>query len=122
MKKESILIALFIIVVTSLFFYPVLKGHIPFPGDLLVGEYAPYNAYSYLGYNPGGVPNKAQGIDVLRQLYPWKYFTIESFKSLQIPFWTPYNFSGNPLMANFQSGVFYPLNVIFLRPGFCKRW
>src|SRR5436305_68741 len=69
-----------IFLITSLFFYPIFKGNVPFPGDLLVGNSGPYNTQSYDGYAPGGVPHKAQGSDVLRQLYPWKYFVIESFK------------------------------------------
>jgi hypothetical protein len=122
MKKELTLIAIVFIIITAIFFYPIFKGYIPFPGDLLVGEFVPYNSYSYLGFNPAGVPNKAQGIDVIRQLYPWKYFAVESFKHLQIPFWTPYNFSGNPLLANFQSGIFYPLNFIFFLLPFINAW
>lgn len=100
-----------------LFFHPVfLKGYIPFPGELLVGGYVPWKAYSYLGYAPGGVPNKAQGIDVLKQLYPWKFFAVDQFKKGQWPLWNPYNFAGNPAAANFQTGAFYPLNIVFLLP------
>ncbi len=105
-----------------LFFYPVGKGYIPFPGDILVGHYAPYKQDSHLGYPPGGVPHKAQGIDVVRQLYPWKLFVIESLKLGEIPFWTPYNFSGNHMMANFQSGVFNPLNIVFFLLPFESAW
>ena len=53
---------------------------------------------------------------------PWKFFAITSFKKGEIPFWTPYNFSGNPLMANFQSAVFYPLNAIFFSFPFLSAW
>jgi len=96
-----------------LFFWPIFKGQIPFPGDLLVSEYNPWKTYSYLGYNPGSYPNKAQYFDVLRQLYPWKTLSINQLVSSNIPLWNPYNFSGAPLLANFQSAVFYPFNVIY---------
>lgn len=104
------------------FFWPVAKGHIPFPGDNLVASYEPYRAYPLLGYNPGSVPTKGQGPDVIRELFPWKFFAIESLKSGEIPFWNPHNFSGNPLMANFQSAVFYPLNVFFFFLPFNISW
>src|SRR4029078_3497893 len=101
--KQRFLIPLLFLGITLLFFYPLLKGNIPFPGDLLVGGYEPYKSYSHLGFAPGGVPNKAQGPDVIRESIPWKYFAAEQIKKGEVPFWTPYNFSGNPLMANFQS-------------------
>jgi uncharacterized membrane protein YfhO len=120
--KQRLFIPIIFFFITLLFFYPILKGQIPFPGDLLVGSYAPYNADSQLGFPPGGVPNKAQGPDVIRESIPWKYFVIEQIKKGEVPFWTPYNFSGNPIMANFQSAVFYPLNIIFLIFPFTTAW
>ena len=120
--RKTILVILIFIVVSLFFFFPIFKGNIPFPGDLLVGNYSPYDSNIYQGYGPGAVPNKAQGPDVIRQLFPWKYSTIESFKSGQIPFWNPYNLSGNPLIANFQSGSFYPINLIFFIFNFMDAW
>lgn len=121
MRINLLFIVLFLLIVTLGFFYPIFKGYSPFPGDLLVSN-APYSSYSYLGYAPGGVPNKGQGFDVMEQSFPWKFFTIDSWKKGQIPFWNPYNFSGNPHMANFQSGVFYPINGIFFFLPFFKAW
>lgn len=122
MKRRTILICLIFIIATLFFFFPVFKNNIPFPGDLLVGYYGPYNTNSYFGYEPGGVPNKAQGPDVIRQLLPWKHFVVESFRNSEIPFWNPYSLSGNPLLANFQSGSFYPLNLIFFIFNFMDAW
>lgn len=113
MKRGIILVSLIFVVISLVFFYPIFQGKIPFPGDLLVGEYAPYNSYSFLGYNPGGYPNKGQNFDVLRLLYPEKEFSMRTFKNFELPLWNPYNFSGNPHIASVQSGSFYPLNVIF---------
>lgn len=113
---------LLLLLVPLLFFGPVFKGQIPFPGDLLVSYYEPYKAYPILGYQPGAVPSKNQGADVIRHIFPWKYFTVESLKKGETPFWNPHNFSGNPLMANFQSGFFYPLNIIFLVFPFLSAW
>jgi len=114
-KREIFVVFLILALVTAVFFYKtILYGLVPFPGDLLIAEYNPWKTYSYLGYNPGSYPNKAQYFDILRQFYPWKTFTVDLIKQGILPFWNPYNFSGAPLIANFQSAVFYPLTAFYL--------
>ncbi|OGH11610.1 MAG: hypothetical protein A3B38_02255 [Candidatus Levybacteria bacterium RIFCSPLOWO2_01_FULL_36_13] len=108
--------------IVILFFHPLFKGYIPFPGDLLVGEYSPYSSNSYFGIAPGGVPNKGQGFDIIRMTFPWKEFAINSLATWQIPLWNPYNFSGTPFMPNFQSGFFYPFNLLLLIFGIIPGW
>lgn len=87
-----------------------------------MGEYAPYNSYNFLGYAPGGYPNKGQDFDVIRLLYPEKEFSIRLFKNFEFPLWNPYNFSGNPHLASLQSGSFYPLNIIFFIFPYLSAW
>jgi hypothetical protein len=110
-----------IAVVALLFFYPIFKGNIPFPGDLLVNT-NPYRSQSFLGFTPGGYPNKAQGQDVIAEIYPWRYFSVNQLKQGNIPFWNPYNFSGNPQMADFQTAIFYPLNFLYFLLPFNISW
>ncbi len=110
-----------IVITVLLFFYPIFKGQIPFPGDLLINT-NPYRAESFLGYAPGGYPNKAQGPDVITEIYPWKYFSISELKQGNIPFWNPHNFSGNPQMADFQTAIFYPLNFLYFLLPFNLSW
>lgn len=113
-QKEIKFGILFLFFVCLFFFYKTfLQGLLPFPGDLLLSEYNPWKTYSYDGYNPGSIPNKAQYFDVIRQIYPWKTIVIDSLKHGVIPLWNPYNFSGAPLLANIQSAVFYPLAIIY---------
>src|SRR3989344_2659077 len=113
-KKEIFLSIITSVLVAAVFFYKfVLFGQLPFPGDLLIAEYKPWRSYSFLGYNPGSYPNKAQYPDVLRQLYPWKTETIEQIKSGRLPLWNPHNFSGSPLLANFQASALYPLSLLY---------
>jgi len=120
--RRAISVILTFIAVSLIFFYPIFRGKIPFPGDLLIGEYAPYNSYNFLGYAPGGYPNKGQDFDVIRLLYPEKEFSIRSFKNFELPLWNPYNFSGNPHIASLQSGSFYPLNIIFFIFSHVTAW
>lgn len=97
-----------------LFFYKTLLwGLIPFPGDLLISGYAPWNHQSYGGYVAGAVPSKDQYFDVLRELYPWKTLVLSELKQGKFPLWNPFNFSGAPLLANYQSQVLYPLSALY---------
>ncbi len=105
---------IFTIIVLLFFFKFFILGKIPLAADLLISEYNPWKQYSFLGYNPGTFPSKFQYGDVIHQLYPWKTFTIESFKNLTTPLWNPYNFSGHPFLADIQSAVFQPLNLLYL--------
>ncbi len=101
--------------ISLLFFYKTfLFGKIPFPGDLLLAGYAPWNHESYAGYVAGAVPSKDQYFDVIRELYPWKTLVVGELKNRRWPLWNPYNFSGSPLLANYQSQVLYPFSVLYL--------
>ncbi len=114
MKRVDILaIVLLALVIVAFFYKTIFFGLVPIPGDLLVAEYGPWKTYAYNGYVPGSYPNKAQYFDVLRQLYPWKTLSVQTLKEGNLPLWNPYNFSGSPLMSNFQSAIFYPLNVFY---------
>jgi hypothetical protein len=100
--------------IVLLFFYKtIFFGKIPFPGDLLLSTYAPWRHVSYEGYVAGAVPSKDQYFDVIRELYPWKTEVIKQLKDKTIPLWNPYSFSGSPLLANYQSQVFYPFGVLY---------
>lgn len=111
--KKYIPILVLITVLIFFFYKTFFLFQIPFPGDLLISEYAPWKYESYLGYNPGSYPSKAQYFDVARQLYPWKMLAVDELKQGRIPLWNPYNFSGSPLLANNQSAVFNPFNLLF---------
>ncbi|OGH04055.1 MAG: hypothetical protein A2W22_00315 [Candidatus Levybacteria bacterium RBG_16_35_11] len=112
---------LVILIIVLSFFAPVFKGQIPFPGDYLINQ-NPYGKSSFLGYAPAGYPTKGQGIDVVKEIYPWRYFSINQLKIGEIPFWNPYNFSGNPQAANFQTAAFYPLNFFYFLVPFDLSW
>lgn len=88
---------------------------VPVPADTIQGLYYPFRDIPTEYAN--GVPYKNALItDPIRQQFPWKYESIQQIKSGEWPLWNPYNFSGTPLLANIQSGVFYPLNLVFFIP------
>gem|GEM_PF-1147159 len=48
------------------------------------------------------------------QFYPWRHFAFDELHSGQLPGWNPYLGAGAPLIANYQSAIFYPPNWLFL--------
>jgi len=97
----------------------IFKGLIPAPADTIIGLYHPFRDL-YANDYPNGIPFKNFLItDPVRQIYPWKNLSIDLLAKSQLPTWNPYQMAGTPLIANFQSAVFYPLNIIlFVKPFF----
>ncbi len=44
--------------------------------------------------------------------YPRRVFATRMIRQGEIPFWNPHQFCGTPFLANFQSAVFYPVNLM----------
>ncbi len=109
--------AAILVVIWLIFTWPFwVKGLIPAPLDFLVGFFAPWQGdYSMPIKNPA-IP------DVVNQIIPWKIFTMGEWQQGRVPLWNPYNFSGTPHAANWQSAVFYPLNLIFMLLRFDTAW
>ncbi|OGH20490.1 MAG: hypothetical protein A3D74_02870 [Candidatus Levybacteria bacterium RIFCSPHIGHO2_02_FULL_37_13] len=95
-----------------------LQGKVPYSSTYQVNFFAPWSHYEEL---LGPVKNNAMP-DIHTQIYPWKKFSMETFKSGQIPIWNPYSFSGNPHLANFQSAVLSPFNLLFFIFPFIHSW
>jgi hypothetical protein len=99
-----------------------LQVKLPIPSDTIVGLYYPFRDL-FLKTNPNGIPYKNFLItDSVRQQIPWKELVITAEKNFNLPLWNPYNFAGTPLLANFQSGAFYPFNIIFFVLPFNTSW
>lgn len=117
--KPYLILGLFVVVFFRKSFF---QGLIPIPFDLLVSWFFPYNSGGWWGawtIHKGG--NFAS--DAIRQTYPWKQLAIDLIKQGKFPLWNPYAFSGTPLLANFQSAIFYPLNAFFfLIDNFPYAW
>ncbi|MCL4418709.1 YfhO family protein [Patescibacteria group bacterium] len=95
-----------------------LKSKAPFTSTYQVNNFAPWDTYEKFW---GPVKNGAMP-DVITQIYPWKHFSIEVFKNGQIPLWNPYSFSGTPHLANYQSAVLSPFNILFFVLPFVDAW
>jgi hypothetical protein len=52
--------------------------------------------------------------DGIAQFYPWRLHYSRSIASGALPLTNPHQFCGTPFVANAQTAVFYPLNLIFV--------
>jgi hypothetical protein len=110
---------IFLISVWLIFANPYFfKNKTPFPSAYQVNNFAPWSANSKFW---GPVKNSAMP-DIITQIYPWRHLAIDIWKQGQIPLWNPYVFCGNPLLANYQSAVLSPLNVLFFIFPFIDAW
>src|SRR3989344_732544 len=110
---------IFILFVWFIFSSPYfINNKVPFSSTYLVNFFPPWSAYPEFW---GPVKNGAMP-DIITQILPWKKFTIDTFKAGQIPLWNPYSFSGTPHLANYQSAVLSPFNLIFFILPFIDAW
>jgi hypothetical protein len=119
----TILTVLAILTVSFFYFSPIWKDKlIPFPGHLLVSYFSPWKEAAWPGY-PIGVPRKdLLGFDTVRMMGPWRHFITDELKQSRLPSWNPHQFAGAPLLANFQSAIFFLPNLLYLILPFPVAW
>ena len=125
MKKnihKHVFIVSVLLVVIALFYKTFLFGYLPIPSDTIIGLYHPYRDLYATDY-PNGIPFKNFLItDPVRQIIPWKMLVMDSWRQFELPLWNPYEMTGKPLLANFQSGALYPLNILLIGKNFIAGW
>ena len=120
--KKFLPVLLITVIVLVFFWQFLLKGLLPIPSDTIVGLYYPFRD-TYFKTNPNGIPYKNFLVtDPVRQQIPWRKLVTDAEKKFTLPLWNSYNFAGTPLLANFQSAVFYPLNILFYLLPFNISW
>lgn len=114
---------LFIAAVVLIFSYQFTAyGLLPIPSDTIIGLYHPFRDLYAKDY-PRGIPFKNSLItDPVREQYPWRKLVVDAFKKFDLPLWNPYSLAGVPLLANFQSAAFYPLNILFFALPLSMAW
>lgn len=50
----------------------------------------------------------------LLQFWPWRQLAVEELRAGRLPLWNPHAGCGVPLLADHQTAVFYPPNLIFM--------
>ncbi len=103
-RAAAFIFALFIIVL----YFPVLFGKIPFPRDLVL------QFPTWAGRIPSQAIRSYGDIgDLVTFFYPTRAFAAQSVKHGVLPLWNPLLLSGEPFLANAQSSLFYPPNVLY---------
>ncbi len=103
----------------SVFFCAVFFPEPIFRGRGISGTGNLYNDSLYRSDKPKGwefVPLLDESIYWV--FLPWNLYSAGRFRSGEIPLWNPYSGTGVPHLANWQSGVFSPLNLpLYLLPS-----
>jgi len=53
-------------------------------------------------------------IDLYDSHYPMTWFGFGALREGRLPLWNPWQFAGEPFLAAYYGGLFYPLNAIYL--------
>ena len=120
--KKYWFIFCFLILTVFLFKDFIFKGLLPVPSDIIVGGYYPWKDEIWQERIAGFPIKNFEISDIVKQLYPWRWYSIEEFKNLRFPLWNPYNFTGVPHLANVFTASFYPLNLLFFILPFWLGW
>lgn len=110
MQKPLFLVILLTLLIAATYYPVFLSGKVTIPTDILESQY-PWAAQNKKPI----LPDKVIEADSIRIFLPWQKFLHDSVTQGQFPFWNPYSFSGAPFLANGQSAVFDPLNLILFR-------
>jgi hypothetical protein len=89
----------------------IFTGRALAPLDMLL-LMSPWKSYAHLF--PGSTHVQTPMLDPVQQYFPWRLFAVSSLKQGIIPLWNAYAFAGTPFVANLQSAIFYPPNLLFL--------
>jgi len=102
-----------IIVTACAFCWPVFAGRIMLPADMCLLMLPWQHLQEQFGFHRPHNPM----LDPIQQYLPWRIYAVESVRNGIIPLWNPYAFCGTPFLANLQSTVLYPHNLLFLLTG-----
>jgi hypothetical protein len=110
-QKDAFAILLILLLVIAFLHKVVFTGGVFLPADLLLVM----NPWRHDARELFPDFEKVQNplLDVIQQYYPWRLYAVRTLRGGEIPLWNPHAFCGTPFVANLQSAIFYPLNLIF---------
>jgi hypothetical protein len=104
LKGETGVALLLLLLIALLFTRNLAQGGAVIPFSLL------HNFHPWIQAAPPHDPSELY--DQIMQFYPWRDLSVQEIKAGRVPLWNPFSFCGSPLLANGQSGVFFPLNFL----------
>jgi Bacterial membrane protein YfhO len=115
-KAKTFLAFVALCLAAAVLFWPVFfQGKVIVPGDIPNS-----NPFLFIGDTPPPPPQNTLLSDEIEQFYVWHRVAADSLRNEgHIPLWNPYIFTGQPLVADGQSSLFYPPNLLLrvLSPG-----
>lgn len=120
-RNNIFFIAVSLLITLLVFRKYIFQNLLPIPGDILPGLYYPWFDYKWGYETPIPVKNSLPS-DVISILYPWRILGIRIIKEGILPLWDSSILLGTPLLANFQSSLLNPLNLLFFIVGETKAW
>ncbi|MBI3465835.1 MAG: YfhO family protein [Planctomycetes bacterium] len=109
-RRELLLFATVLIALLAIYFFGALRpGWVLSPSDWLLATES-FREPGSAEYEPA---NRLL-TDITNQTEPWLELTAAEWGRGRVPLWNPYAGCGAPLLANSQSAVFFPLNVIYI--------
>ena len=127
MKKRIGLLFLPLIIgvlLSAAFYFPFFSKHlIPSPLDIIPGMYLPWLDQQRSVFPNGGPVENPLPSDVVSLTMPLRKIAIDNFKKGEWPLWNSQILLGTPLLANFQSAAFNPVNILFfIKANFIDIW
>jgi hypothetical protein len=111
LRRLDALCLLSILLATLIFYAPALfTGKTLLPADI-VPLMPPWSETSHARF-PEFRAAQNQMLGPIFEYYSWRYYARERIHQGEIPLWNPYELSGNVLLANSQSAVLYPPNLL----------
>jgi hypothetical protein len=99
--------AAFLVVLPCLLLWQIFLGGCLLPANLL------HDIFPWRSTRSGVVPWNVLQFDGITQFYPWRLFASRTWHRGYVPLWNPHQFCGTPFLANGQSAVLYPPNLLF---------
>src|SRR5438093_7889724 len=96
------------LIMTAIVYAPMFTGKIPFPADF-VFDFPPF---AHAAPSEGLLPHTNIG-DLVTSFYPYRTIAARAVREGTLPLWNPYMLSGAPFLANAQSALFYPANLLY---------
>jgi len=107
---EVVSAALLLAVLLVIFFWPaILAGRALLPTDLIFQLDPLWQPLAPEGF---AFPGNQLLSDQVYQFYPWKRYAMLSLAAGRVPLWNPFINGGQPFLANGQSALFSPFNVL----------
>ena len=110
MKYKKLITALILISLLVIYFWKVVfLGRALSSTDNLY-MYPPYSNYIPIGFER---PVNSLLGDQTSQFYPFLFYARQEIRNGHLPLWNPYIMMGMPFIADAQSAVLYPINIVF---------